>query len=185
MGVIVPLRFMLPGKDSNLDRCANRLARDRARGGWLPIFESGSKESVMKRTSLEVLSCPHCHGELNYIGASEASIRSGFLACPRCKLEFKVIDGIHHFIEPENLTGFNRRFARMYDRFSWGYRLGSRAGITLIGMNEETARREITDRLQFRGGKVLEVSIGPGLNLPYLVNRSDVGEIFGLDISLG
>jgi ubiquinone/menaquinone biosynthesis C-methylase UbiE len=32
---------------------------------------------------------------------------------------------------------------------------------------------------------VLEVSIGPGVNLPYLINRKDVGEILGLDISLG
>jgi ubiquinone/menaquinone biosynthesis C-methylase UbiE len=29
------------------------------------------------------------------------------------------------------------------------------------------------------------VSIGPGVNLPYLVGRPDVGEIYGLDISLG
>jgi len=32
---------------------------------------------------------------------------------------------------------------------------------------------------------VLEVSVGPGVNMPYLVNRPDVGEVFGLDISLG
>jgi ubiquinone/menaquinone biosynthesis C-methylase UbiE len=36
-----------------------------------------------------------------------------------------------------------------------------------------------------RGGKVLEVSIGPGVNLPYLIKRQDVVEIYGLDISLG
>ncbi|HLO15411.1 MAG TPA: class I SAM-dependent methyltransferase, partial [Anaerolineales bacterium] len=28
-------------------------------------------------------------------------------------------------------------------------------------------------------------SVGPGVNLPYLINRPDVGEVFGLDISLG
>jgi ubiquinone/menaquinone biosynthesis C-methylase UbiE len=32
---------------------------------------------------------------------------------------------------------------------------------------------------------VVEVSIGPGVNLPYLDGRNDVGEIYGLDISLG
>ena len=52
-------------------------------------------------------------------------------------------------------------------------------------MNEETGRREITDRLEPHGGKVLEVSVGQGVNLPYLVKRADVGEVFGLDISLG
>jgi ubiquinone/menaquinone biosynthesis C-methylase UbiE len=52
-------------------------------------------------------------------------------------------------------------------------------------MSEETARREVTDRLDPKGGRVLEVSIGPGVNLPYLVGRPDVGEVFGLDISPG
>ncbi len=32
---------------------------------------------------------------------------------------------------------------------------------------------------------MLEVSIGPGVNLPYLIHRPDVGEIIGLDISPG
>ncbi len=95
------------------------------------------------------------------------------------------MDGIPHFIQPAQLTGFNRRFARMYDWFSWGYRLFSKIAFAFIGMSEETGRREITDRLDPRGGRVLEVSIGPGVNLPYLVNRSDVGEVFGLDISPG
>jgi len=139
----------------------------------------------MKRASLGLLACPQCHKELDYIGTREASIQIGCLTCPACHLEFKIAGGIPHFIEPENLTGLNRRFARIYSRVSWGYRLFSRVAFALIGMDEETGRREITDRLEPRGGKVLEVSIGPGVNLPYLVNRPDVGEIFGLDISLG
>jgi ubiquinone/menaquinone biosynthesis C-methylase UbiE len=73
----------------------------------------------------------------------------------------------------------------MYDWFSWGYRLFSKVAFAYIGMHEETGRREITDLLDPRGGKVLEVSIGPGVNLPYLMNRLDVGEVYGLDISLG
>jgi len=73
----------------------------------------------------------------------------------------------------------------MYDWFSWGYRAFSKLAFAFIGMKEETGRREILDRLDPRGGKVLEVSIGPGVNLPYLIHRPDVGEVIGLDISLG
>jgi ubiquinone/menaquinone biosynthesis C-methylase UbiE len=73
----------------------------------------------------------------------------------------------------------------MYNWFAWGYRAFSKIAFAFIGMNEETGRREITDRLDPQGGKVLEVSIGPGVNLPYLMQRPDVGEVFGLDISLG
>jgi hypothetical protein len=99
--------------------------------------------------------------------------------------QFPVEDGIPHFIQPEALTGFNRRFSRMYDWFSWVYAAFSKVAFAYIGMSEETGRREITDRLDPHGGRVLEVSIGPGVNLPYLVNRPDIGDIFGLDISLG
>ena len=52
-------------------------------------------------------------------------------------------------------------------------------------MSEEAARREVLDRLEPGGGRVLEVSIGPGVNLPYLIGRPDVSEVHGLDISQG
>jgi ubiquinone/menaquinone biosynthesis C-methylase UbiE len=139
----------------------------------------------MKAATLNLLACPCCQGYLEYAGPDRHILRAGALTCPRCKKEYSIVDGIPHFIQPEALTGFNRRFARMYDWFSWGYRLFSKIAFAYIGMDEETGRREITDRLEPRGGRVLEVSVGPGVNLPYLINRPEVGEVFGLDISLG
>ncbi len=139
----------------------------------------------MKRTTLDLLACPTCHGRLDFSGVDDDPLRAGRLACPACDKHFPIVDGIPHFIAPEQLTGLNRRFSRMYDLTSWGYRAFSKIAFAFIGMDEETGRREITDRLDPRGGRVLEVSIGPGVNLPYLMNRPDVGEVFGLDISLG
>jgi ubiquinone/menaquinone biosynthesis C-methylase UbiE/uncharacterized protein YbaR (Trm112 family) len=139
----------------------------------------------MRPTTLELLACPACHTRLEYYGADKDTPQSGSLICDRCNRTFNITDGIPHFIEFEQLNGFNRRFARAYDWFSWGYALFSKIAFAYIGMNEEIGRREITDRLDPRGGRVLEVSIGPGVNLPYLVDRLDIGEIFGLDISLG
>jgi ubiquinone/menaquinone biosynthesis C-methylase UbiE/uncharacterized protein YbaR (Trm112 family) len=139
----------------------------------------------MKHTTLDLLACPFCHGGLDPQVGNEKTLQAGILACPRCVKQYPIVDGIPHFIPPEGLTGFNRRFASMYNWFSWGYRAFSRIAFAYIGMDEETGRREITDRLDPRGGRVLEVSIGPGVNLPYLVKRQDVGEIFGLDISPG
>jgi ubiquinone/menaquinone biosynthesis C-methylase UbiE len=54
-----------------------------------------------------------------------------------------------------------------------------------VGMSERQARKPVLDRLEPRGGRVLEISIGPGVNLPFLHARGDVGGIYGLDISLG
>ncbi len=139
----------------------------------------------MKRTTLNLLACPFCHGCLDALVTDEQTIHAGRLICPRCKRNYPIISGIPQFIQPEALTGFNRRFSRMYDWFSWIYAAFSKVAFAYIGMNEETGRREVTDRLDPRGGRVLEVSIGPGVNLPYLMNRPDVSEVFGLDISLG
>ena len=50
---------------------------------------------------------------------------------------------------------------------------------------ERKARKEVLDRLDLNGGRVLEVSIGPGVNLPYLFESPEVGEVYGLDISWG
>jgi ubiquinone/menaquinone biosynthesis C-methylase UbiE/uncharacterized protein YbaR (Trm112 family) len=139
----------------------------------------------MKRATIKLLACPCCHGPLVLDEGEELLIRSGKLFCSRCQKDYALVEGIPWFIKPDELTGFNRRFARMYDWFSWIYTAFSRAAFAYIGIAEEQGRREITDRLDPCGGRVLEVSVGPGVNLPYLVNRPDVGEVFGLDISPG
>ena len=90
-----------------------------------------------------------------------------------------------HFIEIKNLAGYNRRFSHLYDWFSLVYGLFSKAAFGLLGMREETARSQILDRLNPLGGDVLEVSIGNGVNIPYLIRRPDVKDIYGLDISPG
>ncbi len=100
-------------------------------------------------------------------------------------LPVPIENGIPHFIQPEALTSCNCRFAHLYDRLAWFYRAFSKIAFAFIQMDEEIGRCEITDRLPPNGGSILEVSIGPGVNRPYLMNRADMGEVFGLDISLG
>jgi ubiquinone/menaquinone biosynthesis C-methylase UbiE len=118
-------------------------------------------------------------------GEDSRVILTGDLVCTRCVNTYTIVEGIPHFIKRDHLVGLNRRFAGMYDIFSWFYPAFSAMGFVLIGMSEERGRREILDRLEPRGGRVLEISIGPGVNLPYLVKRKDVSEVIGLDISLG
>jgi SAM-dependent methyltransferase len=134
---------------------------------------------VSAPASLEALVCPACHAALTWREAESA------LRCTACGTAYPVRQGIPHFVEPDTLTGLNRRFSRLYDWFSWFYPLFSKVAFAFIGMPEEAARREVLDRLEPAGGRVLEVSIGPGVNLPYLIGRPDVGEVHGLDISPG
>ena len=139
--------------------------------------------------TLELLGCPDCHAQLFLKTAASAGKKTGeeeyFLRCGHCRKEFPIRDGIVHFLEPESLTGLNRRFAAMYDWMSWVYRPFSPLLFLFIGLSERRARQQVLDRLEPRGGRVLEISIGPGVNLPFLREREDVGDIFGLDISLG
>ena len=63
----------------------------------------------------------------------------------------------------------------MYDWFSYIYVPVSRISYALIG-GEGRSRREVLDRLTPKRGRVLEVSIGPGVNLPYLIDAPGEGE---------
>jgi SAM-dependent methyltransferase len=145
------------------------------------VMSEGLAWQKGRRPAMDVLACPDCHGTLTSVSFADMDAYH----CPTCQKDYPVVDGIPHFIQAEELTGWNKRFAGLYDWFSWGYRAFSKVAFAYIGMSEEQARREITDRLEPKGGRILEVSIGPGVNLPYLVGRPDVGEIFGLDISQG
>ena len=109
----------------------------------------------------------------------------GVLVCLDCRVPYPVAEGIPEFVNARRLGGRNGRLAAMYDVGSWFYRALSKPAFASIGMSEDEARLQVLDHLHPGGGRVLEVSIGPGVNLPYLVGRPDVGEIVGLDISRG
>ena len=134
------------------------------------------------RTALPVdlLACPHCRARLVLDGSAE----QGALCCQTCRRRYPIVDSIPRFMAYAELPEQDRRFAQFYDWFSYLYLPFSRIGSILLG-GEGRSRRDILDRLEPHGGRVLEVSIGPGVNLPYLLERADVGEVHGLDLSLG
>jgi ubiquinone/menaquinone biosynthesis C-methylase UbiE len=111
-------------------------------------------------------------------------VYKGILFCSHCERSFPIKRGIAHFIDPQELEGLNRSFARGYNRFSHVYDLFIRMGFLAFG-GDRRARKEILDRLDLNGGRILEVSIGTGANLPYLFESPGVGKVYGLDISFG
>jgi len=139
----------------------------------------------MKRETLALLCCPVCHAGLSLREEdSGGAVEEGHLLCSQCTHSFPIKKGIPRFIRPEDLNGLNRRFARHYDRLSYVYALFTKVAFLPMG-GERKARKEILDRFELNGGRTLEVSIGPGVNLPYLFESPTVGEVFGLDISAG
>jgi ubiquinone/menaquinone biosynthesis C-methylase UbiE len=139
----------------------------------------------MRRATLDLLSCPHCQGTLRLQGdAPGVMAESGALVCSACSRTFPIEHGITRFVRPDELSGQNRRFARFYDIVSYVYAPFNTAFFAFLG-GEEKNRRAVLDRLEPAGGRVLEISIGPGVNLPYLIGATGVDEVIGLDISLG
>ena len=123
----------------------------------------------MKRKTLELLACPTCHGDLSLREAGDGGIvASGMLVCVQCRRQYPINEGIAHFIEPEELTGLNARFARFYDRFTRIYFLFNKVAFLFLGGVRRSRKEDVIDRLGLSAGHVVEVSIGPGINLPYL-----------------
>jgi ubiquinone/menaquinone biosynthesis C-methylase UbiE len=139
----------------------------------------------MQRATLALLCCPICHSELSLREeSSDGNVEEGCLLCSHCKQSFPITRGIPRFIRREQLSGLNRRLAGYYDRLSLVYAFFTKVAFLPMG-GERKARKEILDRLELDGGRVLEVSIGPGVNLPYLFESPKVGEVYGLDIAWG
>jgi ubiquinone/menaquinone biosynthesis C-methylase UbiE len=106
----------------------------------------------------------------------------GQLFCSHCGRSYLIKNGIVHFVDLQELEGLNRRFARFYNRWSRLEAVFDRLSFLPMG-GERKARTEVLRRLEPNNGRVLEVSIGSGGNLPYLFESSKVGELYGVDIS--
>jgi uncharacterized protein YbaR (Trm112 family) len=114
----------------------------------------------MRRPTLELLCCPDCHAALSLRDErGDETIDVGDLFCPRCERSFSIRNGIAHFISPQEPERLDHRIARFYDWFSHVYALFTKAAFLPFG-GERRARKEVLDRLELNGGRILEVSIG-------------------------
>ena len=94
------------------------------------------------------------------------------------------VDGnILCFPETVTLTGNNKNYQKMYDRFSAFYDLATKGYSLIKNGNEKNRVMQYLNLLNIENGdKVIEISIGTGRNIKYLNSAADY---FGVDISLG
>lgn len=139
----------------------------------------------MKHTALKLICCPFCKSTLS-LNAENGNeiIANGDLRCSACDRIYPIKKGIVHFIDPQELEGPNQHFERYYNRFAPIYSLFTKFAFLPFG-GERKARQEILKHLGKGGDRILEVSIGNGVNLPYLYEATNLGEIYGIDISIG
>lgn len=96
--------------------------------------------------------------------------------------KFKISQNIAIFSETEKLKAENKKYSGFYNVIADLYDFGSRLYFQFYG-GETTARKEFLEKLRITAkDKVLEVSIGTGINIPLLPKTA---EYFGVDISYG
>jgi ubiquinone/menaquinone biosynthesis C-methylase UbiE len=120
---------------------------------------------------LDLLADPETHAPLE--------LGDNCLIYPKSGRRYPIREGIAVFLQ--EVSGPNQKYQTMYDRLAPGYDLAERLYYWIS--RKPDRRLGFIPELEIpAGGRVLEVSVGTGGNLPFL--RRDV-EFFGLDLSWG
>ncbi len=138
----------------------------------------------MKPETVSLLCSPGTHEPLRLVSvqASGGMVQEE-LVCEHSGERFPIRDGIPLLLHESSLSGSNLRYQRFYNRSAGLYDAAIRLVAKLGGWGEERFRREYLRELEVQdGGRVLEVSVGTGANIPLLPARTS---LFGLDISWG
>lgn len=139
---------------------------------------------MMKPETISLLCKPGTHEPLRLVSVSEPdeSIQEMLVGVDSGE-RFRVRDGIPILLDESNLSGFNQRYQRIYNRVAGLYDVSIKLFAYLAGGGEEHFRGEYLRELDVQeDDRILEVSVGTGANLHYLPVKATY---FGLDISWG
>ena len=119
--------------------------------------------------------CPNCVGEL-------AMVADAFL-CEACDIKLPGMDeAIVDFTYPQQLSRHTRGTKSHYDGLAENY---ERLLVDEIQGAQPQLRRRLAQRLQLSADSlVLEVGIGTGNNLPYILDAAPRCRLVGVDFSL-
>jgi ubiquinone/menaquinone biosynthesis C-methylase UbiE len=141
----------------------------------------------VRASSLEIISCPACGGQLN--GGSDAVVEAhdASLQCAGCGRVFSIRGGIADLVFPEVLQPSDADFQRKYDEGAEGYDSGLEWMWKAFAVDEDTVRTAMIDLLDLEpGSRVIETGCGTGQDSVRIVERigSD-GMLFAQDLSRG
>lgn len=105
-----------------------------------------------------------------------------FLVGKESGMLFALRDGIPVFIDPSRLTDANEKSRKYYDILAPVYQF-TQSFYYLVKGGEEKERNEYLQHVPVReGNRVLEISVGNGVNIRFLPRNA---EYFGIDVSWG
>lgn len=141
-------------------------------------IKSRSRVSWLDPQTLELICSPKNHERLEL----RSTIKGKVLVGSESGDVFPIYDDIPVLMDPLHLSESNKKSRRFYDLLAPLYEFSQTIYYSLNG-GEERSRNEY---LKFvgvkRGDRVLEVSIGNGVNIKFLPGEA---EYFGIDVSLG
>lgn len=125
---------------------------------------------------MRVLHCPYSGAPLQLAGGH---LVGGVHRYP-------IVDGVPWLLEDERVAAIDHHFQRQYgDDTARKYDTVIRLQSLLIGCWEPTERRRMVELLDVpKGGRILEIAVGTGANLPFLSRLvGPGGEIIAADLS--
>ncbi|HEV2349842.1 MAG TPA: hypothetical protein VG028_08370 [Terriglobia bacterium] len=137
---------------------------------------------MMDQRILSVLCDSVTHEELQLGREMDPrGVEKVFLVNPDSGRKFPIRDGIPCFIEPADVSGPNKRYQEFYDRIAPGYDLAAKLYGFFTREDLRKVRRGYLEELEVsEQHRVLEVSVGTGLNISFFPKTVD---FYGLDIS--
>lgn len=133
---------------------------------------------------LSLLCDPATHERLELL--REPSPHGGeqvLLVNPRSGQRFPIREGTPCFLDPSEVSGLNWKYQKFYDRIAPGYDAAAKVYSFFAGQSLLRMRQGYLEEIEVQEtGRVLEVSVGTGLNIPFFPQTM---EFYGLDISWG
>ena len=138
----------------------------------------------MKSETVSLLCRPGTHEPLRLASAPGPDGRAeDVLVGAQSGEVFRIRDGIPLLLDESQVSGFNRRYQRLYNRLAGLYDAAIRLFANLAGGGEAHFRGDYLRELEVQdGNRMLEVSIGTGANIRYLPVKATY---LGVDISWG
>ena len=131
-----------------------------------------------KADAIELLESPATHEPLHF----QRDRRSELLVSASGE-RFPILKGIPQFVDAEALSGQNKKYNHLYQAIGGFYDDTQRVWCALKGIDQYAYLRSYLGKLELKAGdRVLETSVGTGLNWKFLPEAKRL-KLFGLDLS--
>ena len=145
-------------------------------GGTILLLGKKSTSWSDKQDIISLLRSPYTGESLQF----QAENRQEFLVS-QSKEHFPIFKGIPDFLKKEELTGSNQKYNQLYEVIGGFYDDTQRVTCGIRGVSMEQYHMSYLRALECKkGDRILETSVGTGLNFKVLPN--DV-KLFGLDLA--